>query len=120
MPSIPSPVSGHYVYVWTFLVKPGCESHFERTYGPAGEWVSLFEKAPGYLRTELLRDLAVAGRYLTIDYWESELSHQRFRRQFDSDFRQLDQRCEHLTDSEVLVGQFAVLTLPASEGPHSS
>jgi heme-degrading monooxygenase HmoA len=100
---------GHYVYVWTFQAKSGSEAEFEKTYGPEGEWVSLFKKAPGYLRTELLRDNALPGRYLTIDHWESELSHHKFREQFDSEFRQLDQRCEHLTDSEVLIGHFAVV-----------
>jgi heme-degrading monooxygenase HmoA len=109
MPASPAPVFDHYVYVWRFQVRPGCEAQFEKTYGPNGEWVGLFGRAPGYLRTELLRDKTAPGRYLTIDYWESELSHRQFRQQFDSEFRQLDQLCEHMTDSEVLVGHFAVV-----------
>jgi heme-degrading monooxygenase HmoA len=109
-----NPTAGHYVYVWTFQVKPGFEAQFEKTYGPAGEWVRLFEKAPGYLRTELLKDKDVPGRYLTIDHWESELSHQQFRQRLDGDFRQLDQFCEGLTDAESLIGHFVVV------GPRSS
>lgn len=120
MPTSPTFISGHYVYLWMFQVKPGCESQFEKTYGPKGEWAILFGRAPGYLRTELLRDKAVPGRYLTIDHWESELSHQQFRQQFDSEFRQLDQLCEHMTDSEVFVGNFAMVTPRNPDEPGSS
>ena len=120
MPSIPSRASGHYAYVWTFQVKSGCEAQFEKTYGSKGEWVGLFGRAPGYLRTELLRDKAVPGRYLTIDHWESELSHRQFRQQFDSEFRQLDQLCEHMTDSEALVGDFVVVAPRTSDESGSS
>lgn len=120
MPARPSSVSGHYVYIWTFQAKPGCESEFEKTYGPKGEWVDLFGRAPGYLRTELLRDQAVPGRYVTIDHWESEVSHQQFRQLFDAEFCQLDQLCEHMTDSEVLVGHFAVVAPGDSDEARSS
>ena len=109
MSVIPSSNSSQYVYVWTFQVKSGCEGQFEETYGVKGDWVCLFRKATGYVRTELLRDRTVPGRYLTIDYWENEMSHQQFRQKFDSDFRELDERCEHLTESEELVGHFALL-----------
>ena len=110
MPGDPSSRSSSYVYVWAFQVKPDCEGQFEKTYGPKGEWVQLFQKASGYLKTELLRDQAIPGRYLTIDYWESETSHQQFRQEFDGDFRDLDERCERLTKSEELVGHFALLS----------
>jgi len=105
----PSSTSSPYVYVWAFQVKPHCKGQFERTYGPTGEWVRLFQKATGYLRTELLRDRAMPGRYLTIDYWDSETSHQQFRQEFDGDFRELDKQCQHLTESEQLIGHFALL-----------
>jgi len=56
-----------------------------------------------------MRDETQPGRYLTIDHWVSELNHQKFRQQFDAEFRQLGQRCGHMTDSEELVGHFAVV-----------
>ena len=106
----PSSHSSPYVYVWAFQVKPDCQGQFEKTYGPTGEWVRLFQKATGYLRTELLRDRSTPGRYLTIDYWESEVSHRQFRQEFDGNFRALDKQCEDLTESEELVGHFALLS----------
>jgi heme-degrading monooxygenase HmoA len=102
--------SSSYVYVWAFQVKPGCEGQFEKAYGPAGEWVRLFQKATGYLRTDLLCDRATTGRYLTIDYWESESSYQQFRQDFDGEFRELDKQCEGLTESEKLIGHFDSLS----------
>ena len=116
MSKAPSSSASQYVYLWTFQVKPGCEAQFEKTYGPTGEWVRLFQKAAGYLRTELLRDRAVPGRYLTIDYWESEQSHRQFRQKSEAEFHQLDKRCEDLTESEGLVGHFAVVPPPGSDG----
>jgi len=90
-------------------VKPGCEPLFERIYGPDGAWVQLFRKASGYGKTELIRHKAVASRYVTIDYWQDETSHQHFRSQYAREFNELDARCEDLTESEEHLGDFTAV-----------
>ena len=44
---------------------------FERAYGADGEWAQFFRQGPGYVGTELLRDVEIPGRYLVVDRWES-------------------------------------------------
>lgn len=51
---------------------------FERVYGPNGEWAEFFRAAPGYVGTELLREVENPGRYLLIDRWESREAFERF------------------------------------------
>jgi heme-degrading monooxygenase HmoA len=97
-----------FVYIWSFQVKPGGETAFEQAYGPAGDWVQLFRKAPGYIKTALLRDTEKPGRYVTIDHWESEAAQRSFREKFAAEFAEIDRKCEELTESETLVGHFAV------------
>ncbi len=99
-------MAGEYVYMWSFQVKPGCEPLFERIYGADGAWVQLFRKANGYVKTELIKQKAVANRYVTIDYWQDEASHQHFRSQYAQEFSELDARCEDLTESEEHLGDF--------------
>ena len=99
-------MAAEYIYIWSFIVKPGREPLFERIYGPDGAWVQLFRRANGYVRTELIKNKAVANRYVTIDYWQDEASHQRFREQYAREFKELDARCEDLTESEEHLGDF--------------
>ena len=84
-------------------------SAFERTYGPAGDWVQLFRRAPGYLRSELHRDRSNPQRFVTVDYWESESAWQAFRSRFAEEFRKLDERGEELTVYESEIGRFEIL-----------
>ena len=51
---------------------------FERVYGQKGEWVAFFRSGPGYVGTELLRDVEVPGRYLVVDRWESREAYNTF------------------------------------------
>ncbi|HEV2113714.1 MAG TPA: antibiotic biosynthesis monooxygenase family protein [Terriglobales bacterium] len=101
-------MKGEFVYIWSFQVKRGSEAAFERAYGPAGDWVQLFRKAPGYLKTELLSDTEQPGRYVTIDHWESERAQHSFRERFAAEFEAIDKSCEALTESETLIGHFEV------------
>ena len=85
-----------FVYTWEYFIKDHSQAEFERIYGPDGEWVQLFSKAEGYIKTELFHDLSKPLRYITIDYWKSEGSRNSFREQIDSEFKKLDKRCELL------------------------
>jgi heme-degrading monooxygenase HmoA len=95
-----------YVIVWAFRPRPGREAEFERAYGPAGDWVALFRQAPGYLGTELLRPADDAGRYLTVDRWESRAAYEAFRAARRALYEALDRACEPMTASEERVGEY--------------
>jgi heme-degrading monooxygenase HmoA len=96
-----------YATLWTFDVQPDRKAEFEFHYGPEGTWVRLFRRAPGYLGSELLCDLANAHRYVTIDRWESREAWQAFRQHFAADYERLDREFEGLTKSESPLGEFA-------------
>lgn len=104
---------GSYATIWSFAVRPERQAEFERHYGPAGSWVRLFRRAPGYLGSELLRDRADAQRYLTIDRWQSREAWQAFRRQFAAEYEELDREFEAMTAAESPVGEF----VPAGMAP---
>lgn len=95
-----------YRIVWAFNVKPGSALAFEAAYGPEGDWAKLFRRAPGYTRTELLKDVDTVGRYLTIDHWRSREDFWKFREAFRGDYLALDQRLAVLTVRETPIGDF--------------
>jgi heme-degrading monooxygenase HmoA len=95
-----------FVHVWEFLVDDARRIEFERHYGPRGSWAALFGRAPGYLGTELLRDEATAGRYLTLDRWRSAAAYRAFREQSAAEYAALDLECEALTRAERALGSF--------------
>jgi heme-degrading monooxygenase HmoA len=104
-----------HVRVWEFHVRPGARKKFERTYGPQGDWVQLFKRGKGYLRTEFFRDAGKRGRYLTVDYWISKSAYETFRRKFDREFNALDKKCESLTAQETMLGTFFSTSTTKSE-----
>jgi len=97
-----------YVIIWEYRAKEGRESAFEQIYGPAGDWVRLFQRGEGYLGTDLLRDTATPRRYVTIDRWALPSAYETFRRQWQSDYEALDARCAPLTEQEALLGTFSL------------
>lgn len=60
-----------YQTIWEYRIKPGKKNEFENLYGSNGKWIKLFQKFPGYIKTELHRDINDPDRYVTIDHWES-------------------------------------------------
>jgi heme-degrading monooxygenase HmoA len=103
--------AGEYVIVWEFQVRLAREAEFVQKYGPEGAWARFFRGAPddmspGYIRTELVRDVAVDFRYLTLDYWQSEEEFKRFREQNLAEYERLDKEFEGLTESETRLGAF--------------
>lgn len=99
-----------YVALWVFQVEPERTVAFEQAYGPAGTWVALFRKSPGYLRTELLRDHANPRRYLTMDFWSSQEVWRGFRSVFAAEYERLDAECAGLATREVEIGAFDPVT----------
>lgn len=95
-----------FIAVWEFQVIADKRRAFERVYGPTGDWAKLFRRGEGYIRTELVRDRDVPGRYLTLDFWTSRLAYQKFRRQNLANYKAIDKRCEAMTQSERCLGEF--------------
>jgi heme-degrading monooxygenase HmoA len=99
-------VTTGYLAVWEYLVEPDRVEDFERLYGPDGEWVQLFRRARGFIRTELLRDRGDGRRFLTLDHWESRARWEAFRADFAAEFDALDARGAALTARETRLGEF--------------
>jgi heme-degrading monooxygenase HmoA len=95
-----------YLAVWEFQVRPESREEFELNYGPDGLWSKLFRHSAAYLGSELLRDVARAGRYLTIDRWTSREAFRQFKRQYAAEYAALDKGFERLTESEAFIGDF--------------
>jgi heme-degrading monooxygenase HmoA len=105
-----------YAIVWEFLVPEDHVAAFEAAYGPEGDWARLFAQAPGFLEVQLLRSHAQAGRYLTIDRWQSGMAFESFRQQFAEAYLALDRQLEGLASSEVPLGSFDEMPRREHEG----
>ncbi len=95
-----------YVIMWEYEVRTDHIHEFEEIYRSNGVWAKLFQKASGYIGTELLRDEKNPHRYITIDRWDSAESYQAFHFQFKKDYEVLDAQCEGLTEHEILLGKW--------------
>jgi heme-degrading monooxygenase HmoA len=94
------------VIVWEFQIRHEAEAEFLEKYGPEGIWARLFRQSPEYLRTELVRDVAAAERFLTLDYWQSEEAFIEFRKKYLVDYERLDKELQGLTEQETRLGAF--------------
>ena len=95
-----------YVIVWEFRVRPDRVTEFVEKYGPEGAWARFFRGSAGYIRTELLRDVAADLRFLTLDYWQAEEDFHRFHEQNLAGYERLDQELAGLTEKETRLGAF--------------
>lgn len=92
-----------WLIIWQFKVLPSCQSDFEKSYGPDGEWVKLFRNHSGYLFSKLYQDIKEKNLYLTFDYWRSAQSYLEFKKQFQQPYQELDANYEQLTIGESLI-----------------
>ena len=98
--------------MWEYLVKPGQQTEFEKVYGSNGDWAGLFKQADGYVGTDLLRDVEIPGRYITIDRWISSTAFNSFQDKYLEEYEAIDARCSQLTIKEVRLGEgFSVSSL---------
>ena len=95
-----------YVVAWEYQVKQGAEQKFATAYGAEGEWVALFKKATGFIRTELVRSEYDAHKFVTVDVWESRTAYDSFRKAFELEYDALDTIFQDLTLHEAKVGSF--------------
>jgi heme-degrading monooxygenase HmoA len=101
-----------FVVLWQFQVKSGLEKEFEKVYGPEGAWAALFRGSPAWRGTRLLRDSSLHGRFITMDFWDSQAAYDAFRMKNAGAYKDLDKRCEMLTESETRVGSFETSAAP--------
>jgi heme-degrading monooxygenase HmoA len=99
-------VSGAYVIVWEFRVRPDREAEFVEKYGPEGAWARFFRGSAGYIKTELVKDVAADLRFLTLDYWQTEEEFNRYRQLNLAEYERLDKEFAGLTESETRLGAF--------------
>ena len=100
--------------VWQFRPAPGREADFVHAYGTDGPWVALFRKARGYRESVLAQDAFDPGRFLTLDWWDSESSFEAFEREHAPEYAAIDSTCEPLCAEERPLGRFHVP--PAAPG----
>lgn len=98
-----------FAYIWEYRVVEDQIESFRRVYGPDGDWVQLFLRAEGYLRTELYQNVETPTRFVTTDFWTSKTARDTFREKYRAEFEELDERCEALTIEERCLGDFDVL-----------
>lgn len=103
-----------FMYMWEYVVPAAHTPAFLEAYGPSGTWAQLFQRAPGYIRTELHRDCANPRRFVTIDYWESRAQCEAFRALVRDEFEALDAACAAWTTSEREIGTFEPTPAQAS------
>lgn len=99
-----------FVYIWEYKVFEKRRSQFLKIYGPGGDWVQLFNKAEGYVSTDLHQDIDDPERYVSIDIWKSKAHRDNFRIQFAREFDALDDLGEKYTAHEISLGEFNIVS----------
>ena len=79
---------------------------FEQAYGNEGEWAQFFRQRPGYIGTELLRDVEIPGRYLVIDRWESAEAYNAFATEYREEYMRRVDDTRFYYDQELRLGTF--------------
>jgi heme-degrading monooxygenase HmoA len=93
-----------HVRVWKFRPPADREQEFADAYSGRGRWAELFNRAPGYRGTVLLRAVEPGGWWLTIDRWASIDDFEAFQREFGIEYRGLDAELEGVAGEEEFVG----------------
>ena len=98
-----------YIIVWEYQVSFERAAEFSQIYGSHGAWTELFQKANGYLGTDLLHHASESNRYITIDRWVSAEAYETFLAEWRQEYDELDTRCEGLTEREIPLGKWEAI-----------
>ena len=79
---------------------------FEEVYGASGSWAAFFHGAPGYIGTELIRDVEQPNRYLVVDRWESREAYNRFVEEHRDEYMRRVDETAFLYRQELRLGTF--------------
>jgi len=103
--------------VWQFEIRPGNEEAFERFYGADGEWTKLSRRSRSFLGSSFLRDIAVEGRYLLVEYWGEMVVYEKHVADFGGELQALDAQRERFVERMETIGVFTALDVPDRVGP---
>jgi len=98
-----------YVYIWKYIVKEENTDEFLTAYGTKGEWVRLFKKSNDYIQTKVLSDTNNPSTFITIDYWNNKEARDLFIKIHQTEYDEIDKRCENLTLKEELIGEYFLI-----------
>ena len=98
-----------FVYIWKYIVKEEYIEQFIHAYDVEGDWAKLFRKSRDYLQTELLNDINDPFVYITLDYWENKKARDHFIKLHQSEYYEIDKKCEFLIIKEELIGEYFVV-----------
>ena len=102
----PTSGPGH-AQTWRSRLKTGLKNDYLHSrYGADGDWVGLFRRGEGYVRTALLRDMAAPGRYVVTDTWRDAAAYRAFKQRHADAYAALDLECTALTEDERCLGEF--------------
>jgi heme-degrading monooxygenase HmoA len=99
-----------FLVLWEYEVKPGREKRFEKAYGPAGDWARLFRTDSHYQETRLLRNSFRLNVYLTLDFWTSRDSYEKFMAGHKAEYQSIDSLGESLTLKERRLGTYEMVS----------
>ena len=94
------------VVVWEYRARPDRIEDFEALYRADGAWARLFQGAPGFVSTTLMKDVRDPLRFMVADRWTSETLYDEFKRDHDAEYATLSRRGEALFEREQLLGRF--------------
>lgn len=81
-----------YRVIWELKVKFKEREKFEKFYDPKGEWVKFFQRATGYVGTEVLESGEGDNTFLVIDEWESEEAFNQAIQSRKADYALLEEK----------------------------
>jgi heme-degrading monooxygenase HmoA len=99
-----------FLILWEYEVKPGSENRFEKVYGRAGDWARLSRTDSQNRETRLLRDPFRSKVYVTLDFWRSRDSYEKFMATHKAEYRSIDSLGENLTTSERRLGPYDLVS----------
>jgi heme-degrading monooxygenase HmoA len=99
-----------FLVLWEYEVKPGSEKRFEKAYGPAGDWAQLFRTDSHYQETRLLRDPLRLNVYLSLDFWTSRDSYEKFMASHKAEYQSIDSLAESLTLNQRRLGAYEMVS----------
>lgn len=92
--------------VWEYDVPPEHRDVFVAVYGANGRWAAFFRGAAGWRETILFEDVDRAGRFVTLDRWESREASEVFLASERAAYDALDAETAGLARAEHHLGTF--------------
>ena len=103
--------------VWQLEIHDGAAKGFEQFYGADGDWTKLSRRSRSFLGSSFLRDLAVDGRYLLIEYWSEMVVYEKHVADFGEQMVQLERQRDQFVRRLEPLGVFNALDTPDRAGP---